>query len=256
MTTTSLTTGQQEFLREADRKGVDARLFGDHVPEVKFQEDRPDPTKPTVAYLHTGGTLMMVPSQKEAGALSFEGAVDIPKVIEVTQALASVRDAMNVVGIYIENIDSKEVDPKIWQAIVATIKTVYDRVDGVVVGHGTHTLEYSSTAAAYALQKPAIPIVFTASQIPIIGHRGSDGLPNLTGAMEIAAFGDIAEVVAYANGEIHRATRCTKKNDARMQLLESKVTGPIGYFTAGGVELIAGARRRAGKRKHELGFLP
>jgi len=251
-----LTRGQQEFLVEAERNGVDPKLFGDSVPEIKFREDKPDSTKPTIAYLHTGGTLMMAPSQKAEGALSFEGATDIPKVIEVTQSIAGVRDAMNIVGVFIANTDSKEVDPKMWQAIAATIRTVYDRVDGIVVGHGTHTLEYSATAAAYALQQPAMPIVFTASQIPILGKRGSDGLPNLTGAMEIAAEGDLAEVVAYANGDIHRATRVTKANDARMRIFESRVTGPIGHFTAAGVELMAGARRRAEKRKHELRFMP
>lgn len=254
--TDTLTAGQKAFLSEAEKRGVGAKLFGDCVPEVKFQEPTPDASKPTIAYLHTGGTLMMVPSRTEGGALSFESAIDIPQVIEVTQRISNVRDAMNILGIFIKNIDSKEVDQKIWQAIAATIKAIYDRVDGVVVGHGTHTLEYSATAAAYALQQPAIPIVFTASQIPILGYRGSDGLPNLTGAMEIAAFSDIAEVVAFANGEIHRATRTTKANDSRMRVLESRVTGPIGYFTAGGTELMAGARRRAGKRKHELRFLP
>lgn len=254
--TDDLTEGQKTFLSEAEKRGVERRLFGNSVPEIKFQEESPDASKPTIAYLHTGGTLMMVPSQQKQGALSFEGAIDIPKVIEVTQQISSVRDAINILGIYIENIDSKEIDSKVWQAIAATIKTIYERVDGVVVGHGTHTLEYSATAAAYTLQQPAIPIVFTASQIPILGHRGSDGLPNLTGAMEIAAFGDVAEVVAYANGEIHRATRVTKANDSRMKVFESRVTGPIGYFTAGGVELMAGARRRAGKRKHELRFMP
>lgn len=254
--TDTLTEGQKDFLREAEKRGVERKLFGDCVPEIKFQEASPDTSRPTIAYLHTGGTLMMVPSRTKEGALSFENAIDIPEVIKVVDQMSNVRGAMNILGIFIENIDSKEVDPKIWQAIAATVKAIYDKVDGVVVGHGTHTLEYSSTAAAYALQQPAIPIVFTASQIPILGHRGSDGLPNLTGAMEIAAFGDIAEVVAYANGDIHRATRVTKANDSRMKVFESRVTGPIGYFTAGGVELMAGARRRAGKRKHELRFMP
>ncbi len=254
--TDELTEDQKTFLREAEKKGIERRLFGDSVPEIKFQEETPDSSKPTIAYLHTGGTLMMVPSRKKKGALSFEGAIDIAKVLEITQLVSNIRDAVNLLGIYIENIDSKEVTPIIWQAIATTIKAIYDRVDGVVVGHGTHTLEYSSTATAYALQQPAIPVVFTASQIPILGHRGSDGLPNLTGAMEIAAFGDIAEVVAYANGEIHRATRVTKANDSRMKVFESRVTGPVGYFTAGGVELMTGARRRAGKRKNELRFLP
>ncbi len=251
-----LSEGQQEFLRQAERRGVERRLFGDSVPEVKFEEEKPDLSKPTIAYLHTGGTLMMVPSESQGGALTFEDAIDIPQVIDITQQVARVRDAMNILGIYIENIDSKDVDPAVWQAIVATIQSVYDRVEGVVVGHGTHTLEYSATAAAYALQQPSMPIIFTASQIPILGQAGSDGLQNLTGAMAIAAEADLAEVLAYANGTIHRATRVTKANDSRFDVFQSRVTGPVGYFGAGGIELMAGARRRAGKRKHELRFLP
>ena len=174
--TETLTKGQKQFLTYAERVGVPTKLFGNYIPEIKYQEDNPDSSNPTIAYCHTGGTLMMVPSKQKKGALSFDNAIDIPQVLDVAQTVSGVKDAMNIIGIYIGNIDSKEVDPKIWQAIVAAIKTIYERVDGVVIGHGTHTAEYSATATAFALQQPAIPIVFTASQIPILGHRGSDGI--------------------------------------------------------------------------------
>ena len=79
---------------------------------------------------------------------------------------------------------------------------------------------------------------------------------NLTGAMEIAANGDLAEVVAYANGVIHRGTRVRKVNDSRLAVFDSPITGPLGHFGAGGIELVPGARKRSGKRDHDLRYLP
>lgn len=199
---------------------------------------------------------MMVPSKQKAGALSFEGAIDIPEVMKICEMVAGVRSRYNVVGVHLANEDSKEVRSDLWTATSATVKTLYDAVEGITVGHGTHTLEYSVAATAYALRNLAIPVVFTASQIPIIGHPGSDGLPNLTGSMEISAHGDIAEVIAYAHGQAFRGTRTTKKNDSRLDVLEARVTGPLGYFTGAGIEIRPGTKRRRGKRKHELLFAP
>jgi L-asparaginase len=253
-----LSDGQREFLAMAEKRGVPKELFGSHVPEVKFQEEEPDSSKPTIAYFHTGGTLMMVPSRRADGALSFEGAIDIPKVMEVCDQIAAIRSRYNVIGIDICNVDSKDVGPEHWRAMAGAARTVYDQIDGGVYGHGTHTLEYSAAAVAYAMRKLAIPLVFTASQIPILGHPGSDGLPNLTGAMQIAAHGDLAEVVAYAHGEIHRGTRVVKKDDKRLAVFESRVVDPVGYYVASGnhVEVRPGARRRRGKQKWELQFNP
>lgn len=225
-------------------------------PEVKYRTAQPDPGKPTVLYLHTGGTLMMVPSKKDSGALSFEGAVDIPQVMQVLNDLANLEQHVNVIGVFLDNIDSKEVDSRLWTALANTVEAFYDEVDGVVVGHGTHTLEYSAAALGFALRGLAIPVVFTASQIPILGHLGSDGLPNLTGAFQVAAFSEAAEVLVYAHGEIHRGVRVTKANDSRLGVFDSPVTGPVGYFTASGVELMPGVRLRSEVSKDQLQVLP
>ncbi|MEK9159967.1 MAG: asparaginase [Patescibacteria group bacterium] len=252
----NLSKGQSSFLRMASRRGVDPGDFGDYVPEIKSQEKTPDTTKPTIAYLHTGGTLMMVPSTGDQGALSFEGATDINAALDICNTVAHVRRRYNIVGIHLANLDSIEVGPAHWSAMAAAIQTIYDKVQGVVIGHGTHTAEYSAAALAYALRNPSKPIVFTASQIPLIGYPGSDAIGNLTGAMEIAANGDLAEVVAYANGVIHRGTRMRKVNDSRLQVFDSPITGPLGHFGAGGIELVPGARKRAGKMDHDLKYLP
>jgi L-asparaginase/Glu-tRNA(Gln) amidotransferase subunit D len=247
---------QSEFLQMAERRGVEARHFGEHVPEIRFREEKPDTSKPTIAYLHTGGTLMMVPSPVKDGVLSFEGATDITAAINVCDAVARVRNRYNLIGVYLASLDSIEVGPEHWSAMAAAIKAIYDQVEGVVIGHGTHTAEYSAAALAFALRNPSKPIVVTASQIPLVGFPGSDAMANLTGAMELAANGDLAEVVGYAAGTIHRGTRMRKVEDSRLAVFDSPITGPLGYFGAGGIELVPGARRRKGKRDFDLKYLP
>lgn len=245
-----------DILESAEKNGVDLSLFGDFKPTIHFQEEKNDLSKPTIAYIHTGGTLAMVPSIKRDKALSFEGAIDIEKTIELCDALSNIKSRYNLMGIHLSNLDSKDVDANLWTALAATIKSIYTQVDGVVIGHGTHTLEYTAAAISYALRNVSIPIVLTASQIPLAGFPGSDGFSNLTGAMEIAAFGDIGEVMVYAHGEIHRATRVKKENDKRLNVFSSPVLGPIGYFTAAGIEPKLDVRRRGFKKKHELIFQP
>lgn len=39
-------------------------------------------------------------------------------------------------------------------------------------------------------------------------------------------------------------------------MFEARVTGPCGYFTAAGIELFSGTRRRGSKQKYELIFQP
>ncbi len=252
---TSLTEGQRAFLAMAARRGVDERLFGQEcIPEIRFQEEEPNPSLPTVIYIHTGGTLMMVPNQ--GGVLSFEDAVNVPKAIEVCHSMAQVRDRFNLIGVYVTNHDSKDVAPEIWTAIAATIKSLYHEAHGVVVGHGTHTLEESAAGVAYAMRNLYIPVVFTASQMPLVGQAGSDAFGNLTGAMEIAGYGDLAEAVAYANGDIVRGVRAKKDNDERLQVFRSQVDDPVGYLTAAGVEVKPHAVRRGVHARHDLVFNP
>lgn len=261
--TNAYTESQRQFLAEADRRGIDITLFGPYVPEINFDSlgDLSGGSRPPIAYIHTGGTLMMVPSANREGVLSFEGALDIPRTLEACDYVSSIKARYRILALKLATIDSKEVTPELWTAIAATVRTIYDKIEGVVVGHGTHTLEYSAAGTAFALRHLSMPIVFTASQIPILGYPGSDGMPNLTGSMEIAAHADLAETVAYTHGQIYRGSRVTKKNDKRLDVYESRVTGPLGYFTANtnpgqSTELVPGARRRRGKRKHELTFVP
>lgn len=97
------------------------------------------------------------------------------------------------------------------------LKTVSDSVnrggyDGIVVTHGTDTLQYTAAALGYALGNETIPVCLVSSNFPIEDRR-SNGLENLFGAMSlIKAKTERGVFVPYRNGEseeilFHRATR-------------------------------------------------
>ncbi len=86
-----------------------------------------------------------------------------------------------------------------------------DGYDGIVVTHGTDTLQYSAAALSYTLADAKIPVVLVSSNEPIESPT-ANGLANLHGAIRfIREVGTAGVFVSYQNqGEdlkIHRGTR-------------------------------------------------
>ena len=68
----------------------------------------------------------------------------------------------------------------------------FNLFDGFVVLHGTDTMAYTASALSFFLENLGKPVVLTGSQIPICRQR-NDGLMNLVGALNVAAFHHIPE---------------------------------------------------------------
>ena len=88
--------------------------------------------------------------------------------------------------------------------------------DGIVVTHGTDTLQYSAAALAYAFADISIPLCLVSANYPIEDAR-SNAIPNLRGALRfIAEVGTAGVWVAYQNGgeptKIHAGTRLLESN--------------------------------------------
>ena len=86
--------------------------------------------------------------------------------------------------------------------------------DGIVVTHGTDTLQYSAAALGYMLGADSVPVCFVSANSPI-EHESSNALDNLHGAISfIKAGAGRGAFVIYRNGNnatvrAHRATRLT-----------------------------------------------
>ena len=106
-----------------------------------------------------------------------------------------------------------------------------DDIDGVVITHGTDTLEET----AYFLDltvDTSIPIVLTGA-MSSSNEIGADGLYNLMSAVQVAASDDakMKGVLVVLNDEIHTAENVTKTHASNVSTFQSPPYGPIGFIS-------------------------
>ena len=96
--------------------------------------------------------------------------------------------------------------------LLSTVKSALTDYDGIIVTHGTDTLQYSAAALGYLLGNDAPPVCLVSSNFPI-EEEGSNGIDNLFGAISLIESGEHRGVfVIYRNNVdsdilVHRGTR-------------------------------------------------
>ena len=123
-----------------------------------------------VLLIATGGTIAS--KQTEEGLSPALSAEEIIAFVPELQKIAE----LSIVQLC--NVDSTNMQPKIWREMGACIQKNYDRYDGFVVLHGTDTMAYTSAALSYMVQYSRKPIVITGSQKPI-NQDSTDAKMNL-----------------------------------------------------------------------------
>ena len=121
--------------------------------------------------------------------------------------------------------------------IISFIRNV-SGYDGIIVAHGTDTLQYTSAALGYYFGNVSVPICIVSSNYPIEDER-ANGLYNLYGAVALIKSQNSNGVfVSYRNGNeniirIHRATRLLS-HDAFSDTLRSAKGKEYGLVELGG----------------------
>ncbi len=114
--------------------------------------------------------------------------------------------------------------------MVATIRAAVarDDVDGVVVTHGTDTLEESAYLADLLVDSPK-PVVFTGAQLAADDPE-PDGPHNFVAALRVAASGEARGmgVLVVFEQEIHAARDATKLHASRVGTFGSMEHGKLG----------------------------
>ena len=174
-----------------------------------------------ILVLHTGGTISM---QADAS-----GAV-VTSQVNPMNHVSNPLEGIEVHALDFLNLPSPHIKPKHMLALYHKIKEEANHYDGVVITHGTDTLEET----AYFLDTmeiPHMPIVLTGA-MRSSNELGSDGVYNYLSALRVARDDKSADkgVLVVMNDEIHAAKYVTKTHTTNVGTFQTPTHGPLGLI--------------------------
>jgi len=181
-----------------------------------------------ILIIHTGGTISM--SEDETGVVKPTGHNPI------TQHTKELTDLGELIIEEPFQLPSPHITIKEMLLLKAMIEQYSERgIDGVVITHGTDTLEES----AYFLDlttESTFPIIVTGA-MRSSNEIGSDGLYNVISSIRVASCDDAKNkgVLVVLNDEIHTASNVTKTHTSNVSTFQSPQYGPIGIVTKRGI---------------------
>jgi L-asparaginase len=187
--------------------------------------------KPNIAILATGGTIAgAAASGTQAGYTS--GAVTIDAMLA---AVPGIKDMANVKGEQISNVGSQDMTFEIMITLAKRINELLARsdVDGVVVTHGTDTMEETAFFLNLVVKSDK-PVVMVGSMRPSTAVS-ADGPLNLYNAVGVAIDPDAKGrgVLVVMNDWIHGAHSLTKTSTTAIQTFMSPLRGVVGISSYG-----------------------
>ena len=187
--------------------------------------------RPNIVILATGGTIA---GASESGVQSAytSGAVGIDAMVA---AVPSIKDLANIRGEQISNVGSQDMTFAILLTLAKRINALLAQTDvnGIVVTHGTDTMEES----AYFLNlvvKSDKPVVLVGSMRPSTAVS-ADGPLNLYNAVGVAVDPQSTGrgVLVVMNDWIHGAHSLTKTSTTAVQTFMSPLRGLVGVANYG-----------------------
>ncbi|HET6307703.1 MAG TPA: asparaginase [Rhodopila sp.] len=188
-------------------------------------------SKPKVAFIGTGGTIASMGN----GPLDLQdyGATGI--VMHAEEILARWPETglvAEVIPVRYRNIVSSGIGFADWKALAglcAQLEAEHADLAGIVIGHGTATLEET----AYFLNltvKVSVPVVVVGAQRPSSALSSDAGM-NLVNAIRVAASPEARGmgVLVVLNDEIHAAREVTKTSTLRLQTFRTPDFGVLGH---------------------------
>ncbi len=190
--------------------------------------------KPTIYILATGGTI----AGSGASALDSSytsGTVTVDKLIA---AVPEINKIATIKGEQISQIGSQEMNNEVWLKLATRVNELLTsgKADGVVITHGTDTMEETSYFLDLTVKSDK-PIVFVGA-MRNSGSLSADGPLNLFNAVNVAISKEAVGkgVLVTMNDEIHAAREVTKTNTTAVDTFKSPNSGKIGTVFYGNVK--------------------
>ncbi len=193
---------------------------------------------PNIVVLATGGTIAgAAASDVQAGYTSGQVGVE-----QLLAAVPQAKKLANLRGEQISNIGSQDMNDEVWFKLARRINelTAMKDVDGIVITHGTDTIEETGFFLNLVV-KSRKPVVLTAAMRPSTA-LSADGPLNFYNAVAVAANKEAAGrgVLVVVNDWIHGASSLTKASTTAVQTFLSPLRGLIGVVAYGDAEFYRG----------------
>ena len=211
---------------------------------------------PSVVIIGTGGTIAGT-AANSADSLGYTaGTLKPAQLVAAVPALA----AYTIETVALAQVDSKDMEPAIWQALARECTQQLARADvaGVVVTHGTDTLEET----AYFLHRTVRadkPLVLTAAMRPATA-LSADGPQNLLDAVRVALTAGAQGVLAVLAGRVLAGADLRKVHGWVVDAFSSGDAGPLAVVQGEAVRLLrpwpAAPLHRAGIHAHQAARWP
>ena len=227
-------------------KKIGRREASYKIPEKKFPQNK---DLPNLKLFGTGGTI--------ASRLDYTTGAVIPSFTpgELFSAVPELAEICNLECEIVFEILSENMEPGNWQKLAEKVKDAANSgVDGIVIGHGTDTMSYTSAALSFMLKDLSIPVVLVGSQRSS-DRPSSDAAINLINAAVVAS-SDIAEVVvtmlgssSHDYGLIHRGTLVRKMHSSVRNTFRTINSIPLGLVQNRKIKMFTTDYRKKSKMK-------
>lgn len=208
-----------------DIKKIGKREAKYKIPEKSFPKNK---DLPNLKLLGTGGTV--------ASRLDYTTGAVIPSFTpgELFSAVPELAEICNLECELVFEILSENMKAEYWQKLAGKVKDAANSgIDGIIIGHGTDTMSFTSAALSFMLKDLSIPVVLVGSQRSS-DRPSSDAALNLINAATVA-ISDIAEVVvtmlgstSHDYGLIHRGTLVRKMHSSYRNTFRTIDDIPLG----------------------------
>jgi L-asparaginase len=190
---------------------------------------------PRIGLILTGGTIDSVGADR----LDLAWYIEANKRLgpgELLAQLPELKAIARVQEIPFRRLPSQALTDVDWLDLLRKIHSIFDKneADGIVITHGTNTLEETAYFLNLAL-KTEKPVVLVGSMRPS-SAISADGYLNVVNAVRVA--GDPAShgrgCLVVLNDTIYSARDVTKNATYRLEAFQSRDLGPLGFADADG----------------------